>query len=240
VTELLGLVLFGSRARGDHVEDSDVDLLALVSDGAPAFVTRPGITVSCYPLDQVLRRARSGDLFALHVVAEGKVVYEREPVFARVQRAFCYRSDYEREIRMAANVGWFLLHHCDPAVDGVRFNGRVSWCTHTLIVARAATQRQPVFSATGLGAFADSNAVALLIRSKHRPTVDPALLEMFRSVLKEFGGPEPPALATLAAEGRRFEAVKNPAGVVAVRAMIASRGGSANRNDSGGAAHDHS
>ena len=120
MTEILALVLFGSRARGDHDDRSDVDLLALAGHCGPTFSARPGVTISCYPLDHVLRRARSGDLFAFHLVAEGKVLYEREPVFNLVQRAFCFRSDYTREIEMASDVGWFLLHHCDPAVERCR------------------------------------------------------------------------------------------------------------------------
>jgi hypothetical protein len=220
MTPIVGLVLYGSRARGDHEKTSDVDLLALATGGAAAVVTRHGVTVSRYPLDHVLRRARSGDLFAFHVVSEGKVIYEQEPVFARMKRAFCYRSDYSREIQIASDVGWFLVHHRDRAVHGLSFNQRIAWCTHTMIVAKAATERLPVFSAAGLAAFAGSSAVASLIQNKRSPAVDPAVLDVFRGVLEEFGTPEPRGLATLAAERRRFDVDKNPAGAGALRAMM--------------------
>lgn len=218
--DIVGLVLYGSRARGDHDERSDIDVLALAAEGPPAVVTRECLTVSRYAVEHVLRRARSGDLFAYHLVTEGKVLYERAPVFAAVQRAFRHRSDYWPEITMASDVGWFLLHHHERAVNGLGLNGRMAWCTHTMIVARAAMARQPVFSAAGLASYSGSAAVASVIRSRRSPTVDPTVLDLFRHVLVRFGAPEPEPLATLAAEGRRFDIDRNPAGAVAIRAML--------------------
>lgn len=240
MTGIVGLVLYGSRARGDHDERSDVDLLAVATDGASATVSGHGVTVSRHPLDHLLRRARSGDLFAFHLVSEGKVVYEREPVLARMKRAFCYRADYVREIRAASDVGWFLVHRRHQAVDGLRFNQRMAWCTHTMIVAKAATQRRPVFSADGLAAFAGSDDVAAVIRSKRSPAVDADVLDAFGRVLDAFGAPEPRALATLGAESRRFDADRNPAGAVAIRAMLSRAVGVPNRTELGEATDDHS
>jgi len=217
---ILGIVLYGSRARGDHVASSDVDLLALTQGGRPATATWSGATVSRYPLEQVLRRARSGDLFTLHLVSEGKVIWEQSAVFPTIRRAFCYRSDYDREIRVASDVGWFLLHHHDRAVDGLRFNQRLVWCTRTILTAKAASQRRPIFSAAGLAAFAGSTAVASVIRAKGSPTIDPAVLDDFRNVLGRHGDPEPHPLISLEAERRRFDHDKNPAGVAALGSMM--------------------
>lgn len=229
MTPIVGLLLYGSRARGDDDEHADVDLLAVATDGACTTVTSRDLTFSRYPLEHILRQARAGDLFAFHLVSEGRVIFEREPVFAKIKRAFCYRSDYAQGIRMASDVGWFLLHHRDRAVDELRFNQRMAWCTHTMIVSRAATARRSVFSAAGLAAFAGSSAIATVIRSKRSPAVDPVVLGLFRDVLEEFGSPEPEALATLSAEWHRFGAERNPAGSAAIRAMLAQRDGECGR-----------
>jgi predicted nucleotidyltransferase len=234
------VVLYGSRARGDHDDGSDTDLLAVTDGGPPAVVSLGGLTVARYPLGQVLGRARSGDLFALHVVCEGRAVYERQPVLAAMKRAFRYRQDYTREVGMASDVGWFLLHHRARAACDVAFNRRMAWCAHTLIAARAATARRPVFSAAGLAAFAGSSAVETVIRDKNSPVVAPEVVERFGDVLREFGTPEPTPLPTLRAEWRRFNAGRNPAGPVAIRAMLRATGGSVNPTDGGGAGHDHS
>src|SRR4051812_48262963 len=147
---IIGLVLYGSRSRGDHDEHSDVDLLALTrGDTAPAAASGR-LRLSRYPLDHVIARARAGDLFAWHLVCEGRVLYEREPAFARVVRAFRLRADYSREIALASDVGWLLVHHRERLP---RLSPRMAWCTHTMIVARAAAAGRPVFSAAGLADF---------------------------------------------------------------------------------------
>ena len=82
------LLLYGSRARGDHDAHSDVDLTAITSNHTPERVTIGRTTTMAYPLDHALRVARSGSLFAFHIVSEAKVLFETEPIFARIQRAF--------------------------------------------------------------------------------------------------------------------------------------------------------
>ena len=67
------LLLYGSRARGDHDAHSDVDLTAITSKHTPERVTIGRTTTMAYPLDHALRVARSGGLFAFHIVSEAKV-----------------------------------------------------------------------------------------------------------------------------------------------------------------------
>jgi predicted nucleotidyltransferase len=83
------VILFGSRARGDAGEDSDIDLLVVVDDDTPAeklsweavWRVRDG---HAGPLDLMAcrsstleRRARAIGSFAHTLMREGKVVYER-------------------------------------------------------------------------------------------------------------------------------------------------------------------
>jgi hypothetical protein len=216
----IGLVLYGSRTRGDHTEESDVDLLAVTRGEPRASYTHGRVSVSRYPLDHVVGRARAGDLFAFHIVSEGRVVYEQEPVFETIASAFTLRSDYSREIGLASNVGWLLLHHRGLIASAKLLNEKMAWCTHSVLVARAATERLPVFSTAGLAEFAGSSDVAVVLRHKRCSTVSDEATESFRRVLGRFGSKEPPALRTLAAERRRFEADRNHAGVNTVRLLI--------------------
>src|SRR6516225_10395691 len=63
------LFLYGSHARGDAEETSDVDVLQVTpSHTAPYTVGR--VNVTCYTLEQLLRLARHGSLFARHLVEE--------------------------------------------------------------------------------------------------------------------------------------------------------------------------
>ena len=84
---LLGTVLFGSVARGDDDELSDLDLLALVKTGAgpvsleevcatlPADLAGETATVSWYGIERLVEMYRSGELFAWHIHLDGKVLH---------------------------------------------------------------------------------------------------------------------------------------------------------------------
>ena len=224
---VLSLLLYGSRARGDATADSDLDLLVATAGGPHRVRDNGRMTVSWYPQDHLLRRARSGDLFAFHLVSEGTALFEKQPVLTRLRRAFTYRADYRREIRQASDVGWCLLHHAERVRDSLGFNRRMAWSAHSVLVAAAAEQRTPVFSADGLAAFAGSPGAARVIKAKRDPRIDPALLADFRQLLTEHGSAEPVALPTVSAEQGRFHADRNPAGRAALRPLQATVGSTA-------------
>jgi len=217
---IVGLALYGSRAREDHDEDSDVDLLAVTSAGTPrATAAHDHIAIASYPCDEVIGSARRGDLFALHIVTEAKVLYEAWPVFEEMQRAFTYRPDYRREVKVASDVGWFLLRYRSRFPDGRLLTEKMAWCTRTILIARAAGARRPVFSADGLARFSGSPHVAALIRNKGSEDVDGQLLEAFRKVLTTFGAAVPPMPTTLGEQWRTFQADRNGPGMAAVRGL---------------------
>jgi len=217
---IVGLALYGSRAREDHDEDSDVDLLAVTTAGVPrATAAHDHIAIASYPCDEVIGSARRGDLFALHIVTEAKVLYEAWPVFEEMQRAFTYRADYGREVKVASDVGWFLLRYRSRFSDGRLFNEKIAWCTRTILIARAAGARRPAFSAAGLARFSGSPRVAALIRNKGCGDVDGQLLEAFGEVLTTFGAAVPPVPTTLGEQWRTFEAERNGPGMAAVLGM---------------------
>ncbi len=92
---------------------------------------------------------------------------------------------------MCSEAGWFLLRHHEKAVDTRKFNQAVAWCTREMLIARAATERLPVFSADGLAEFVGCSAVASVIRSKRNAVIEPATMRAFQDILREFGATEP-------------------------------------------------
>jgi predicted nucleotidyltransferase len=231
MSSIVCLLLYGSRARGDFDAHSDVDLTAITANDTPEPVRIGRTMTMAYPLDHALRAARSGSLFAFHLVSEGKVLFESKPVFVRIQRAFRFRDDYTPVIKMCSDAGWFLLQHREKAVDARKFNQAVAWCTREMLIARAATQRSPVFSADGLAEFFGCSGVAPVIRSKRTAVIDPTILRQFHDLLGEFGAPEPRPAPTLASAERRFRTERNSAGVIAIRAF---RDAAASTNARGG------
>ena len=83
------VILFGSRARGDADENSDIDLLVLLDDDTPpeqltaeaAYEARRGfhraVDIVTSRLSTFERRAAVTGTAAHQVAREGKVVYER-------------------------------------------------------------------------------------------------------------------------------------------------------------------
>lgn len=219
MSSVVCLLLYGSRARGDHDARSDVDLTAITANRKPEPFTFERTTTMAYPVEQALRAARSGGLFAYHLVSEGKVVFESEPVFARIKRAFRFRDDYAPVVRMCTQAGWFLLRHHEKAVDARKFNLAMACCTREMLIARAATERLPIFSADGLAEYVGSSGVASVIRGKRKAAIEPATLRQFQDILREFGAAEPLPPPSLAKAERFFRAARNSAGMIAVRAF---------------------
>ena len=81
------IILFGSHAGGSPHEDSDVDVLVVVSD-ARKLGRQPAVTIRSeikagFPVDmlvreerEVIRRLRDRDSFMLDVMEKGRVLYE--------------------------------------------------------------------------------------------------------------------------------------------------------------------
>lgn len=71
--DIRGLLLFGSQARGDAVEGSDVDLLALVPRAEPTRNSGEA-SISYYTIDQL--ESGIGTLFGAHLRRDSKVLWD--------------------------------------------------------------------------------------------------------------------------------------------------------------------
>jgi len=85
-----GVYLFGSPARGDADERSDIDVLAVVRSGSgtsttenvlalvPAHLRGRPPTIAWYGAGRIAEMFRQGHLFAWHLFYEGIPLYERD------------------------------------------------------------------------------------------------------------------------------------------------------------------
>jgi predicted nucleotidyltransferase len=90
----LAVMLYGSRARGVHRPDSDVDVLQLVPS-RPSSYTEGRVSVAAYTSAHLMLLARRGSLFVRHLRDEGVVLEDRCEVLAEILAAYRPPADYE-------------------------------------------------------------------------------------------------------------------------------------------------
>lgn len=174
---ILALALYGSSARGDNNELSDVDLFAITDDDEYRMLVDGKINMACYPLPLALERARDGDLFILHICTEAKELYAFSGEFQQLKTAFCYKETYSREIANASNLAWFLVDAGSNFRNFNLLNKRIAWCVRTILIAKSAEIKMPCFAASELSKFSGVPHTAMLIDGKNSVIFRPELLE---------------------------------------------------------------
>lgn len=172
---LLSLVLFGSRARGDSRVTSDVDLLGVIEGSRIHEETAiNGASFYQYPLSTLYKMASSGDLFMLHLVKEAKILHDTASIFKEVCRKFEYKSSYSEEIFAASALMMYIISFVKFEED-YNLRKRLIWCVRTILIARSAERRAPVFSSKDLEDFSSIKKLKRVIDNRDR--VDAVVLK---------------------------------------------------------------
>lgn len=216
------LILYGSRARQDNSASSDVDLFAIGNEDDYRMVVASKVNLAVYSRETALQMTSSGDLFMLHIVREGRPIYDERLLFRDLVASFKFKSTYGRDIYNAIELGWALIALANTTKNWALLNKRIAWCVRTVVIAQAADERKAIFSARELAEYSRHKTVELLIENKENSSRPRKSLEMFEDFLRRHS-PEPPskiAQQSLPYLLQRFRANGNAVGEKTIRALL--------------------
>jgi len=218
------LALFGSCARGDQEDSSDIDVLAVAREGKFKAVSLNKLNISIYPESYMIDNASRGDLFVLHIVREAKPIYDESGIFSKLKSTFRYKDTYEQEIKLASDLGWFITTWKERFKDQRLFNKRMAWCLRTILIAKSTEEGEPTFSAAKLAMLAESDSVLKVIEQKDRKTIDREVVRQFEVLLQKFGRPIPRELkgATIQSAHNYFMRENNSIATKTAEAVLRS------------------
>ena len=193
---ITGLVLYGSHARGDAHTRSDVDLLAIVAH-RESLQRRDHdhLKIQVHTRKTLQFMFDEGSLFAWHLSAEGRIVYDDDGWLRTLLDSFVLRSDYTSQRVQAGNLGWLLIDHgvrSDPA-DVQTWIRTVMYVARTVALSRLAERRPPVplFTRDAVCEALDSELLRALWAHKHRTCGLEQVPGLFAEFLREQQVPRP-------------------------------------------------
>ena len=142
------LILFGSCARGDQTKDSDVDMLAIHDEGIYRVKEYEKLYFSFYPEQTLRRMMLNGELFALHLATESKIIFENAEKASDLFKLFQFKSSYAPVIDEAKILAWAIIKFYSKINEPLLCNKRLVWCVRTICAANAASERRNCFAAS--------------------------------------------------------------------------------------------
>ena len=182
------LFLFGSRARGDHSDVSDIDLLAASNVSEPTVSGMGPARLYHYSNDWLITKANQGDLFVWHIVTEALAIFDPHDILRELKEEFQLAPSYEDEISKASDVGWAVESLWDE-LGASSTNRWLAWSVRTIAIARAAGMQKTAFSAHALAEALGYPKIVSLVQQKDKPELSEKSLHDYLDFLLEFGFP---------------------------------------------------
>ena len=176
--------LYGSLARADESEGSDTDLLMVNLDNETRHISVGRLALFLYPWPMLEQNARDGDLFVCHLVREAKPLLDPDDYLPKLKEAFRFRSDYLAVVARATDLGWYLARFGEDLNSHLQAK-RALWCIRTILIARSAERRDPVFAPHLLAEQTRSVAGRDLLTRRHNTRDDAEVRQSLRLFLEE-------------------------------------------------------
>jgi predicted nucleotidyltransferase len=183
------LILFGSCARGDINEHSDVDLLALTLNNKTTKISFDKFIINYYSKSQLEKMTKEGSLFIWHLVTEGKILFDINNEYANIIKNFKLKENYLTERKLATEIGWLLM---SKDVKNHRISVNILlYSIRTIVLTHLVLKNIPAFSQKSmLDNFTDPLLVKLLTL-KYKNGLTKSDLKIFKEFLIKYGTGEP-------------------------------------------------
>lgn len=157
--ELLAVYVFGSAARGEPDDRSDLDLLAIVRDGAgkvpsseveslvPPALRSLDASISWYGAKRIEQMFKAGELFAWHLYRETEPLLEKEPVIANLGMPAPYEDMIDDIVSFQRVLQGIPSQLEDAPANAVYELGLIYICLRNIAMAASwALARKPDFT----------------------------------------------------------------------------------------------
>lgn len=211
-------LLYGSMARGDSGEQSDVDLLISESSGK-IYSERAGrVEVQYTPQDHLLKMASDGSLFTAHLVFEAKVVSDPDGFFMILKESFAARESYSVERDCALALAAYLMKRKLQGRQHAIKNKRIAWCVRTTLISLLAEQGHFVFSPIHLSEIYPNSSIQRLLSYRRSKEHQEDINQDIEWFLKEFQGDRYGAMS-FAELRHEFKVRGNAVGMATVKSL---------------------
>lgn len=231
---ITALMLFGSAARGDYDESSDLDLLAVAQGDVPKLIRSDFAELQFLGEQTLLEMADRGDLFAIHLAFEGKVIFDIRGFFHKFRERLHVQKNYGHIRRAASDLGWFLVDHgrsFERDLDLV--HKRAAWCVRTILISNLVESGRFIFSPSGLLNVYDTPAISRLLKLRRSTAASSRWPSDLQQFLGQFGS-ERPTSDGAAAYLTLFLSTENRVGIATVTRLSSGQGGTIGYPDSAG------
>jgi hypothetical protein len=180
MADTVGLMLYGSRARGDFTVSSDYDILRLSRSHHPTFSVET-VSVSSYTAAQL--SSASATLFGTHIARDGRILLDTDGELAGIVRELEPAEPIAllEQVRRFSTVVDLPVEEVAEHIAGVTRLAR--YLLRTAIYAKAMKEGRPCFSVRELSQRFDDPILVTLLASSTELTGPPSL-----STFKELRG----------------------------------------------------
>lgn len=193
----LALMVYGSQARGTALPGSDLDVLAVVDEGAGAYSVGR-VAVTAYTPAHLHGMAQASSLFILHLRTEGVVLEDASGVLERALSAYIPIEDFEAHRRQIRAVAAVLHVGADLFATHGQSLGRLGiYLLRTALYLNAAEAGRPDFDVRSVAAVSGDDEVVHACALKRIAWFSAADLDLLgRAVATVLGSERKAPLAT--------------------------------------------